>query len=433
MRMQPLVKMLVSVGAAASMLFACTSSEDAATPGTSAPTITTAAPRVDDKVLQIGVLLPSSGEGFSVGQSARAAVDAAVSAANANGGVNGQLVVTSVRDEGPDAATAAVVLQQLLDAQIDVIIGPASSNVALALEPAIVAAGVASCSPSASALALDDFPDSGLFIRTIPSDSLQAEAIAKVIEQTGNTSAAIAYIDDGYGRPFGQALQSRLESRGITIDAAVAFSTDDVDYSSEAERIVTSGTGEGAIALIGDADAGSRMLAQLAAATATRPRAIVLNDALRQPWSLSLQESVTPEVRPGIVGVSPAVLTDNPELLAQIKAEDPNATGLFASQAYDCANLFMLAAVKTGSTAPRTIASAVVDIGDVGSSCFTFVECEALLAAGRNIDYEGADGLLTVGPNGDLVDGSYEQYSFDEAGRDITNRIILVSSGSTFG
>ena len=145
--------------------------------------------------------------------------------AEKSGGVNGQPVDLIIRDEGSDAVAAGVSLQDLIDSNVDVIIGPASSTTAIELMPTIVQSGIAACSPSASALALDDFPDDDLFFRTIPSDSLQAEAMAQVIEQTGETSASIAYVDDGYGRPFETALEAALRRRGIEVTAAVT--TDD--------------------------------------------------------------------------------------------------------------------------------------------------------------------------------------------------------------
>lgn len=412
---------MIAVAAAA----ACSSDKPAAVPSSTSSSSTTVAPRTEDNVLTIGVLLPSSGPGAStVGQSARAAIDSAVSTANAHGGVLGNDVVVYIRDEGSDAASAAVGLRQLLDANIDVLIGPASSNTAIALVPTIVDAGVATCSPSASALALDDFPDDGLFFRTIPSDSLQAEAMASVIERTGDTTAAIAYIDDGYGRPFEQALQARLRARNIVVDASVGFSVDDDEYRTEAARLINSSTG--AIALIGDAEAGSRMLAELAAASKTAPRDIVLNDALRTPWSLSLLGSVSMAARERIVGVSPEVLTANRELLAEIATAD--ATGLFAGQAFDCATLFMLAAEKTNSSASADIAAAISDISSVGSTCSTFANCSELIGEGRSIDFGGADGLLTIGQDGDPVSARFEQFSFDTQGRDVTTQIITVTS-----
>ena len=418
--------------ASALSLIGCTSADGGPTADTVVVTSSTAVPRVDDRVLRIGVLLPSSGEGASIGQSAEAAIRVAVAAANAAGGVNGEDVTLLVRDEGADDATAALGLQSLLESNVDVLIGPASSNTTIALAPTIVGAGLATCSPSASALSLDDFPDNNLFFRTIPSDSVQAEAMARVIEQTGETSVAIAFIDDGYGRPFEQMLQIRLRARGIVVDDAVGFSADDDEYNTEAQRLVRAGTG--AIALIGDPEAGSRMLAALAEETKDQPRDIVLNDALRRPWSLSLLESVTETTRSRIVGVSPAVLTENLELLEMVKAEDPTATGLFAGQAFDCANLFMLAALKTNSSDPVILAAAIPDISSVGSSCSTFAVCAAIVREDRSIDYEGADGLLALGPNGDPVTARYEQFSFDGTGRDVTTGLITVSLfGSSLG
>ena len=412
------------IGISGSSLMACTSPSPVATPETPVSSPSTVAPAVDDQVLRIGVLVPSSGEGASIGESELAGVRVAAALARSNGGVNGQNVELVVRDEGADAITAGVALQQLLDANIDAIIGPASSTVAIALAPTIVDADVAACSPSASALALDDFPDNGLFFRTISSDSLQAEAMAEVIEQTGETSASVAYVDDGYGRPFEAALEDALRRRGITVSDAVGFAVDDTEFATEAVRVANAG--DGAIALIGDPDAGSRVLAALAQAIGSEPRDIVVNDALRRPWSISLLASVSAASRERIVGVSPYVRTDNAALFNSITAQDPNASGLFATQAFDCANLFMIAAEQTGSTQASMLASVIPGISTGGSVCTTFAECRRLIAQGRNINYEGPSGRLTLGSDGDVSAGLFDEFSFDSTGRDVSLRQIGV-------
>ena len=376
-------------------------------------------------MLQIGVLLPSSGAGAAIGQSARAAIRVAVDLANQNGGVNGHPVQTYFRDEGADAVTASIGLDQLLANQVDVIIGPGSSNTTVALLPKIVQAGVAACSPSASALELDTFPDRGLFFRTIPSDSLQAEAIAKVIEQTGDTSAAVGFVNDAYGRPFELAVEHALRARGIAVSDSVGYAVDDDEFSTEATRLAKAGNG--AIALIGDPDAGFRMLAALAEATKASPRDIVLNDAMRKPWSLSLVASVSKDARHRIIGVSQSVQTSDKTLLAALTSKDPGATGLFASQAYDCANLFMLAAQRSGSTQPDQLAALVPDISAGGSVCATFVQCADLLKQGRNVDYEGPTGVLVLGKSGDPSAGEFEEFNFDDTGRDVLVQDITVT------
>ncbi len=397
-------------------LAACTSDQPTSTPEPTTPVPTTAPETQDDGVLQIGVLLPRSGAGAAIGQSARAAVQLAVDQVNALGGIGGQQVKLLVRSEGTDATEAALSLQQLVENKVDVIIGPASSNNAIALVPRIVEAGIAACSPTASALALDDIPDKGLFFRTVPSDSLQADAMAEVIEQTGRTSAAIAYVDDGYGRPFEDALRRALVTRGIVVDDSVGFAATDDEYRTEAERLVKSG--EGALALIGDADSGSRMLAALADALGTQPRSIVINDTLRQPWSQSLLDSVLPETRSRVRGVSVRVSTMPSDLLEQF--DDTEATDVFATQAYDCANLFMLATLDTGSTLSERIAADVVDVSNRGSRCTTYEQCAALLAQGREIDYDGPGGSLTMNSNGDLASSLFDEFSFDATGRDVS-------------
>ncbi len=409
-------------------LAACSSSDPVVAPlSTQAVSpSTSAAPRVDDGVLRIGVLLPASGEGASIGQSARAAVRVAVEQANTAGGVNGHPVEVVVRDEGADSASAAAGLQQLVDAQVDVIVGPASSNVAITLVPALATDDVAACSPSASTLALDSFPNRSLFFRTIASDNLEAEAMAQVIEQTGEASAAIAYVDDAYGRPLAKALQAALQRRKLSVSASVGFAVDDDSFAAEASTLV--GSGSGALALIGDPDAGSRMMAALSDASSGAPRDIVVNDALRKPWSISLLGSITAASRARIVGVSQSVLTQDLELLTAIRQNDPTATGLFATQAYDCATLFMLAAVQGASTKPDVIASQMSSVSSAGSACQSFEQCSALLANGRNIDYEGPGSLLQLGSTGDPTIARFDEFSFDNSGRDITDRTLTVNA-----
>ena len=409
-------------------LAACSSSDPVVLPISTevGVTSTSAATRVDDGVLRIGILLPASGEGASIGQSARAAVRVAVEQANAAGGVNGHPVELVVRDEGTDSAAASMSLKQLIDAQVDVVVGPASSNITMSLVPSIASDDVVACSPSASALALDAFPNRSLLFRTIASDSLQAEAMAQVIEQTGERSAAIAYVDDAYGRPLAKALQAALQRRKLSVTATAGFAVDDDEFATEAAQLVASGTG--ALALIGDADAGSRMLVALSDAGGTTPRDIVVNDALRGPWSISVLSSISSAARARIVGVSQSVLTQDADLLAAVRQNDPAATGLFATQAYDCATLFMLAAVQGESTKPEAIAAQMSSVSGGGSACFAFKQCAALLADGRNIDYEGPGGLLQLGSNGDPTVARFEEFSFDTSGRDVTDRNLTVNA-----
>ena len=158
--------------AAGVMLVACTSDDDRVVDETIADTTTTTiAPQVaNDGRLVIGALLPLGDT--LIGEATEAAVRNAIGRINDAGGVLGLMVRLVVADEGDSTATTTASIQTLLDADVDAIVGPASSLSALSTLDEIVSAGKVACSPTASALALDTFPDNDLFFRTVPSDSL---------------------------------------------------------------------------------------------------------------------------------------------------------------------------------------------------------------------------------------------------------------------
>ena len=417
--------MFAAVGAVL-IVAACTSSSANPPPSTITVPPTSTPATSDDNMLKIGVLLPSNGEGASIGQSARAAIREAVTLANNSPGkVLGQNVMLMESNEGADAVSALTMLQTLIDKHVDVLIGPASSNNLIALAPKIVNAGIAACSPSASALALDNFPDRGLLFRTIPSDGLEAEAMARVIERTGESSVAIAYVDDGYGRPMEAELRSALHTLGITVDDSLGYKVDDDEFNEEAAQLVSAG--QGALAIIGDPDAGPRLLAAMFDDLQGKSaRDIVVNDAMRHPWPIGLVDARA-KTSSEVMGVSPQVTTQSSDLLALIRQQDSAATGLFATQAYDCANLFMLAAEKAGSTNSGQIAGQVPNVSAGGSQCTTFRSCQQLLREGRNIDYDSPGAQLTLGSSGDPSVGVYDEFTFDDTGRDVSRQTVTVT------
>ena len=137
-------------------------------------------------VVEIGAtwLHPGSwrtGANTELGTSIRTGVQLALDDVNAAGGVNGHAVNVVQRDEGDNPAATALAVQDLIQLGADAIIGPTSSVDVLGTLRTTVRAGILSCSPTATALALDAFPSDGLFFRTIPSDSLQAAAIARTV------------------------------------------------------------------------------------------------------------------------------------------------------------------------------------------------------------------------------------------------------------
>ena len=168
------------------------------------------------------------------------AANIAVDRINDAGGVLGRNVRVVEQDEGLGDGTAAASIAALIEStpSVDAVIGPSSSLVALSQLDTLVAAGIPSCSPTATALALDDFPDERLFFRTVPSDSLQAVAAADLAERTGVQDVAVVYIDDAYGRPFAAAVEDALAvgTRSVSRVETYGFVRADGDLADKAQR-----------------------------------------------------------------------------------------------------------------------------------------------------------------------------------------------------
>lgn len=378
---------------------------------------TTTTPRRLDGALVIGALLPQSGAGATLGEPLRAGVELAVAQINAAGGVNGRPVRLELRDEGSDVDTAGRSLESILDAGADVVVGPASSLTALGLLAQIIEPGLPACSPTATALSLRRFPDDGRFFRTVPSDALQASALAELMERTGRGAVSVVYIDDEFGLDFATALNQELVRRSVTVLASDAFAPSELDLSPVAERAL--GTGAEAIAVIGDSTDGTRMLTALRAAD-DRDVMFFVNDPLRGTGAANAQGTGAAPFLARVRGISPWAEPLSDGFTTAFDERFPGTPTEFSAYAYDCTMLLALASQATGSDDPASISRAVTSVSRNGSPCTTFAECSQSLAEGRNIDYVGASGNVDLDENGDVQTGTFSVFGFEPVGRDVT-------------
>jgi branched-chain amino acid transport system substrate-binding protein len=343
-------------------------------------------------------------------------VRAGVETINAAGGILGQPVRLVETDEGGTASSASAALDSLIGQGVDAIIGPASSLNALAVASTAVAAGIPMCSPTATAIALDEYPDNGLFFRTIPSDSLQAAAIAKSAELTGNPRVGMVYIDDVFGRAFSRSVIEELGLRNLQLVNSVAVGATDSDLSDHVAALFSEEPG--VIIVIADADTGARILAEIGTNVSIRrptvPR-ILVNDAIRMARSSQILRDLPNRVRTQILGISPMA----------IPPEGAAFSAPFAAHAHDCVNLIALAAERAGTDDPLRIASGIVGVSVGGSVCQSFEDCRNRLELGLQIDYVGASGPLRLSTRtGDPTIANFQRFTFDNQGRDISGSIF---------
>ena len=390
-------------------------------------TSVTTRPVIDDH-LTIGVLLPQSGVGAGFGAPLVGGVRLAASEINAAGGVNGRPIELRMRNEGSDPGEASVSLDALLESGVDAIVGPASSRIAANLLATTVRAGVPVCSPTATAIGLDHFPDNGLFFRTVPSDSLQAMALAAAIVETGRSNVAVLYADDDYGSQFEASLRSALVSRQASITNTVSFDTNTAELSTPAADAMAKDPD--VVAVIGDADAGSRMLEALRRQikdSGSMMPSIFVNDAMRTPSVLAPTIASDRQFVRSIRGTSPEAIPESQQFVREFERNNPGIPLDYSAYAYDCLMTIALAAESAQSDLPAAIAGAMVGVTQLGSPCRGFQGCARLLADHRNINLDGASGALDLSDQGDVVNADFDEFEFDDSGRDVTIGSVFVS------
>jgi branched-chain amino acid transport system substrate-binding protein len=400
------------VGAAvgvACLLPACTGGDDDPIPTTTvaATTTTTIAP-VSDGTLRIGLLLPLTGPGASLGPPLADGIERAVADVNANGGVFGRPVEIELADE------ESTTVEELLAQDVDAIIGPASSLVALTdLAPAFAPeSAVVVCSPMATSQALDDFHDNKYFFRTAPSDTLQMEAIALIAERTGAQTAAIGYIDDPYGRGLYEALDEALADGPLTVVEEQGFNSDQEDLTDVAETLLAEEPR--VVVVLGGAADGGRLLAALDAAT-DDPPIVIVNDSIRQ--ARQTIQAVSDPFREQIIGVAP-------QSSAATGDED---LGFFVAHAIDCTYLLALAAIQAGSDDAADLRRTLPAVSTGGRFCTEFLACIDTLGDELGVDYNGRSGRVDLSSvTGDPVRAWFETFRFDEDGNEVAGEPLEV-------
>ena len=270
----------VRIGAVAAglMLFlgACGSSDSGSDEGSDKTTTTTEAAakatppdenggRTEgDGTLNLGAILPQSGNLDFLGPPMIQGGQMAIADINKAGGVMGKDVTIVVKDDGgsADDDLAATSTDELINNEkVDAILGAAASGTTKAVIDRIVSSGTAQCSPSNTGSDLTTWEDEGLYFRTAPPDNLQAQALAKVVSDDGHQNMAIIAQNTDYGTGFVEFLDPALSDNGAKVVENVTYEADGTSFDSEVETIV--GSKPDAVVLIGYPEDGGKVIAEM--------------------------------------------------------------------------------------------------------------------------------------------------------------------------
>jgi branched-chain amino acid transport system substrate-binding protein len=145
-----------------------------------------------DDPIQVGFVAGLTGRVADLGVSGRNGATLAFEQVNAAGGVHGRPVELVVRDDAQDPTAARRVVSELIDRDVEVIIGPMTSSMAMATVALVDAAGVVMVSPTVTTTALSGRDDYFLRVVSTTKDYAAKNARYQYFNR-GRRSAGVIY------------------------------------------------------------------------------------------------------------------------------------------------------------------------------------------------------------------------------------------------
>ena len=194
--------------------------------------------------LRIGVVVPFTGASAVFGPAYAKAAGLAVQQAKTSlrrAGINNVKIEIEYADDGTTPEGGVNAARTMISKGADCILGALTSGSSIAIaQAATVPARVPQIGPNNSSPALTDLKDNGYFFRTMPSDTLQAPILARLIkeEMGAGKTISLAGRNDAFGTGLLPILKTALERVGMKTQGPLLYDPTAASYNSEADDIV---------------------------------------------------------------------------------------------------------------------------------------------------------------------------------------------------
>jgi ABC-type branched-subunit amino acid transport system substrate-binding protein len=385
---------------------------------TSAPVAGAAEPDCEgtsDGVLRIGGLVPETGGWQFAGRAQRAAAQLAVSDVNAAQGVLGQEVIYTAGNEGePASDTALRTVEAQIEGGADVIVGATSEGASFSVMGTIAEACVIQFSPANTSTEFATQDEHDLYFRTAPSNALQGRALADLMRDEGNRTAAVLGVERRYGRELRELTGHPFEAGGGQVVLDRGYDPDDDDPAALADEIVAANPD--ALMLAGLDETGAILQALFERGFTPDAKNIYLPDsnmndatgeAVAQPGALA-----------GIRGAVPGSATSTELRNRLVLGVDQELADFsFVPETYDAIVITALAAEAAGTDDPAQVARQINGVTRDGEVCTSYAQCKLMIAGGADIDYDGPSGPQAFSRAGEPTVASFAIVTFGEDNR----------------
>jgi branched-chain amino acid transport system substrate-binding protein len=405
-------RLLAAVSASALVLTACGGSDDPAEDTTNpAPGASTGgSDDQGDGVLTIGSLLPQTGNLAFLGPPEFAGVELAIEEINEAGGILDKDVEYIQGDSGDTSQDIAnPTVDRLLAADVDVIIGAASSGVSFTVIDKITNAGVVQISPANTSPDFTDYDDNGLYFRTAPSDVLQGRILGETILADGCQNVGILSLQDPYGEGLSKNVGETITENGGSLTPENPVFYDPAASNFDAQVNEVKAANPGCVVLIGFEESVKVIQSLVSAGIGPQQKDLYLVDG---NLGNALGEDLPAGVLEGTKGSLPGAEATG-EFRERLATIDPDLKDFsYAAESYDAVIIAALAAVAAGSDAGEALAEELPGVTKDGEECKTFADCKKLLEDGEDIDYNGISGPIELSDKGDPTSAIVGIYTY---------------------
>jgi ABC-type branched-subunit amino acid transport system substrate-binding protein len=347
--------------------------------------------------IKVGILTPLTGAGGNDGPRMLKAMQAVFEEVNKAGGVMGRRITTVIEDDQTNPEAAVRAARKLIEVdRVPVILGTWASAVTAAVAPVCWESKTFIMTVS-GADSITQLPHQGFLVRTQPTSKLQATAHATYISSLGKKRIGILGIQAPFALATKEHLDAHLKTAGGSVVSHVIYEKDKPSYRSEIDQVMSAkpdflylnGYATDTVVVLRDLYKGNVDLPKFCQTYAVPQSTLDANP---------------PEVSEGVLTGTPSADVDSSAYkLAADRLGQQEIDG-FQAQATDWASLAALTIAKAGQASGVALKENIRKIsqGD-GQKVYSAVEGLKLLAAGKEINYEGASGPCDFNEVGDIT------------------------------
>jgi branched-chain amino acid transport system substrate-binding protein len=382
--------------------------------------------------LRIGVVVPFTGASAVFGPAYAKSAGLAVQQANRalrRAGVNDVKLQIEYADDATTPEGGVNAARKLISKGADCILGALTSGSSIAIaQAATVPARVPQIGPNNSSPALTDLADNGYYFRTMPSDTLQAPILARLIreEMGAGKTISLAGRNDAFGTGLLPPLKRALERSGMRVRGPLLYDPTAASYNSEADNIVE-GNPDAYVILDFPAN-----YAKIGSALLRTGRFNGRKLFVAGGWPATIPSFIPTASLEGARGTVAGSVTGTKaaEEFHRLYTTSPGTKDRQTLELnnFDGAMICILSALAANSSRGSDIVQQIRRVSSVPGRTYTYLDlADAIRAvrAGKDINYEGVGGPVDFDEKGDLKAALYNVYSYKDGKQDVVRTLRI--------